>query len=156
MNAAAVEVVQDIPELCIAYGISDEYRFAAVSPASSGNKPADRVQLRLSSKLPVIRAPGLVGHRTPVHGGVRLAKDARKLVTTIASTFTAYYIYYWDTYFPSTPLQPPHLPSFDGRAVLYPATRNLRDYMSWRQVDCISPPSVCSAPDSGLLLSRPH
>ena len=59
-----------------------------------------------------------------------------KLVTTIVSTFTAYYIYLWPTYFPSAPLAPPYLPSFDGRAVVYPNTRVLRDYMSWRQVDC--------------------
>jgi tRNA(His) guanylyltransferase len=57
-------------------------------------------------------------------------------VTTIVSTFTAYYIYKWSEYFPSTPLQPPYLPSFDGRAVIYPNARILRDYMSWRQVDC--------------------
>jgi tRNA(His) guanylyltransferase len=63
-------------------------------------------------------------------------RRSAKLVTTIVSTFTAHYIYQWGTYFPSTPLQPPYLPSFDGRAVLYPTTRILRDYMSWRQVDC--------------------
>ncbi|GAB1212375.1 hypothetical protein ATERTT37_001513 [Aspergillus terreus] len=87
MNAAAVEVMKDLPDICIAYGISDEYR---------------------------------------------------KLVTTIVSTFTAHYVYQWGTYFPDTPLQPPHLPSFDGRAVVYPNTRIFRDYMSWRQVDCYS------------------
>ncbi|XP_051513620.1 probable tRNA(His) guanylyltransferase isoform X2 [Myxocyprinus asiaticus] len=27
-------------------------------------------------------------------------------------------------------------PSFDGRVVLYPSNRNLRDYVSWRQADC--------------------
>lgn len=27
------------------------------------------------------------------------------------------------------------LPTFDGRAVLYPSIENLRDYLSWRQVD---------------------
>lgn len=26
MNAAAVEVMKELPDLCIAYGISDEYR----------------------------------------------------------------------------------------------------------------------------------
>lgn len=62
----------------------------------------------------------------------------RKLVTTIVSTFTAHYIYQWSTYFPTAPLQPPYLPSFDGRAVIYPSTGILRDYMSWRQVDCES------------------
>lgn len=60
----------------------------------------------------------------------------RKLVTTIVSTFTAYYIHLWGTYFPDKPLMPPYLPSFDGRAVIYPNAHILRDYMSWRQVDC--------------------
>ncbi|KAM7224382.1 tRNA guanylyltransferase [Rhypophila decipiens] len=58
-----------------------------------------------------------------------------KLVSTIVSTFTAYYIHHWSTYFTDTPLSPP-LPTFDGRAVCYPSIQNLRDYMSWRQVDC--------------------
>ncbi|KAI1475047.1 tRNA guanylyltransferase [Daldinia eschscholtzii] len=62
-------------------------------------------------------------------------RRASKIVSTILSTFTAYYVYLWSTYFPDTPLSPP-LPSFDGRAVCYPSVQNLRDYMSWRQVDC--------------------
>lgn len=61
-----------------------------------------------------------------------------KLVSTIVSTFTAYYVHLWSTYFTDTPLSPP-FPSFDGRAVCYPSVQNLRDYMSWRQVDCIVP-----------------
>lgn len=28
MNAAAVEVMKELPDLCIAYGVSDEYRYA--------------------------------------------------------------------------------------------------------------------------------
>jgi tRNA(His) guanylyltransferase len=58
-----------------------------------------------------------------------------KLVTTIVSTFTSYYVHLWSQYFPDRPLSPP-LPSFDGRAVCYPSVSNLRDYMSWRQADC--------------------
>ena len=58
-----------------------------------------------------------------------------KLTTTIVSTFTSYYVFLWSKYFPQKPLTPP-LPSFDGRAVCYPSDSNLRDYMSWRQVDC--------------------
>ncbi|XP_072768451.1 probable tRNA(His) guanylyltransferase isoform X2 [Nerophis lumbriciformis] len=27
-------------------------------------------------------------------------------------------------------------PGFDGRVVLYPSNRNLKDYLSWRQADC--------------------
>ncbi|KAJ4004352.1 tRNA-His guanylyltransferase [Fusarium irregulare] len=84
MNAAAKQIVTELPDIMIAYGISDEYS---------------------------------------------------KLVSTVVSTFTAYYVHYWSTYFPDTPLSPP-LPSFDGRAVCYPSVQILRDYMSWRQADC--------------------
>ncbi|KAF2628878.1 Thg1-domain-containing protein [Macroventuria anomochaeta] len=62
-------------------------------------------------------------------------RRASKLTTTIVSTFTSYYVFLWSKYFPQKPLTPP-LPSFDGRAVCYPSDSNLRDYMSWRQVDC--------------------
>ncbi|KAG6035672.1 Glucose-responsive transcription factor [Claviceps citrina] len=62
-------------------------------------------------------------------------RRASKLVSTIVSTFTANYVYSWSTYFPDTPLSFP-LPTFDGRAVCYPSVQNLRDYLSWRQVDC--------------------
>ncbi|KAF9884842.1 tRNA-His guanylyltransferase [Aspergillus nanangensis] len=100
MNAAAVEVMKDLPDLCIAYGVSDEYSFVF--------HPSCQLFERRNAKL----------------------------VTTIVSTFTAHYIYQWGTHFPETPLESPYLPSFDGRAVVYPTARNLRDYMSWRQVDC--------------------
>ncbi|KAF1851499.1 Thg1-domain-containing protein [Cucurbitaria berberidis CBS 394.84] len=66
---------------------------------------------------------------------VLFERRASKLTTTIVSTFTSYYVFLWSTYFPDKPLTPP-LPSFDGRAVCYPSDINLRDYMSWRQVDC--------------------
>ncbi|KAK4105691.1 tRNAHis guanylyltransferase [Parathielavia hyrcaniae] len=99
MNAAARAVMAELPDITIAYGVSDEYSF--------------------------------VFHKTCS----LFERRSSKLVSTIASTFTAYYVYFWSTYFPDTPLSPP-LPSFDGRAVCYPAVQNLRDYMSWRQVDC--------------------
>ena len=59
-----------------------------------------------------------------------------KLVSTIVSTFTAYYVHLWPQHFPELTLTMP-LPSFDGRAVLYPGVKEMRDYMSWRQVDCM-------------------
>lgn len=51
------------------------------------------------------------------------------------STFTAYYVHLWGKFFQDKELSTP-LPTFDGRAVCYPAVGNLRDYMSWRQADC--------------------
>ncbi|RAL68152.1 hypothetical protein DID88_008862 [Monilinia fructigena] len=101
MNAAAKAVMMELPDIVIAYGISDEYSF--------------------------------VFHKSCV----LFERRSSKLVTTIVSTFTAYYIHLWSTYFPDSEMQlTAPLPSFDGRAVQYPSVQNLRDYMSWRQVDC--------------------
>ncbi|KAF7863894.1 hypothetical protein EAF04_006859 [Stromatinia cepivora] len=101
MNAAAKAVMMELPDIIIAYGISDEYSF--------------------------------VFHKSCV----LFERRSSKLVTTIVSTFTAYYIHFWSTYFPELEMQlTAPLPSFDGRAVQYPSVQNLRDYMSWRQVDC--------------------
>ncbi|KAE8450633.1 transcriptional activator [Mollisiaceae sp. DMI_Dod_QoI] len=97
MNSAAKAVLTELPDIVIAYGISDDFVF---------HKSCALFERRSS-----------------------------KLVTTIVSTFTAYYVHLWSTFFPEMPLTPP-LPSFDGRAVQYPSVQNLRDYMSWRQVDC--------------------
>ncbi|KAG7293202.1 Glucose-responsive transcription factor [Staphylotrichum longicolle] len=99
MNAAARAVMAELPDITIAYGVSDEYSF--------------------------------VFHKTCA----LFERRSSKLVSTIVSTFTAYYVHLWPTYFSEAPLSPP-LPSFDGRAVCYPTVQNLRDYMSWRQVDC--------------------
>ncbi|KAL1978293.1 hypothetical protein VTN31DRAFT_1152 [Thermomyces dupontii] len=100
MNAAAVDVMKDLPDLNIAYGVSDEYSFVF--------HPSCQLFERRSSKL----------------------------VSTIVSSFTASYIFHWPEFFPEKPLEPSHLPTFDGRAVVYPTAGILRDYLSWRQVDC--------------------
>ncbi|KIJ62911.1 hypothetical protein HYDPIDRAFT_41602 [Hydnomerulius pinastri MD-312] len=56
-----------------------------------------------------------------------------KILTTLTSYFTSCYVFHWPQYFPDTPLRYP--PSFDGRIVLYPDERAIRDYFSWRQAD---------------------
>lgn len=61
-------------------------------------------------------------------------RRSAKLVTNICSLFASSYVFHWAEYFPTKALQQP--PAFDGRAVLYPTVRNLRDYLSWRQADC--------------------
>ncbi|XP_023847857.2 probable tRNA(His) guanylyltransferase [Salvelinus sp. IW2-2015] len=55
-------------------------------------------------------------------------------MTHVASQFSSSYVFYWRNYFGDQPLLYP--PGFDGRVVLYPSNRNLRDYLSWRQADC--------------------
>ncbi|KAF8230588.1 tRNAHis guanylyltransferase [Tricholoma matsutake] len=56
-----------------------------------------------------------------------------KIISTLTSLFTSSYVFHWSIYFPNVPLQYP--PSFDGRIVLYPSEREVRDYFSWRQAD---------------------
>ncbi|KAJ3995165.1 Thg1 C terminal domain-containing protein [Lentinula boryana] len=56
-----------------------------------------------------------------------------KIVSTLTSLFTSSYVFHWPKYFPDVPLQYP--PSFDGRIVLYPSQREVRDYFAWRQAD---------------------
>lgn len=60
MNAAAVEVMKDLPDLCIAYGVSDEYRFVTTS---SHIISANERQFRLPSNMRIIRAAQLVSLR---------------------------------------------------------------------------------------------
>ncbi|KAJ4504948.1 tRNA-His guanylyltransferase [Exophiala dermatitidis] len=121
MNAAAEYVVTSIPEIVIAYGVSDEYSF--------------------------------VFHRSTN----LFERRAAKLVSTIVSAFTAAYVKLWPDVFVNgggrseegdgegeegeadeggQGLSLSMLPTFDGRAVCYPSWENLRDYLSWRQVDC--------------------
>jgi hypothetical protein len=104
MNRAATHVVQSIPDITIAYGVSDEYSFV------------------------LHRRTALFERR----------KD--KLVSTMVSSFTAAYVLGWNACFVNDEagreLTLEMLPTFDGRAVCYPSWENLRDYLSWRQVDC--------------------
>lgn len=58
-----------------------------------------------------------------------------KLVSTFVSTYTANYVQLWPKFFPDLPLDLKHLPTFDGRAVVYPNLQTVKDYVCWRYVD---------------------
>lgn len=126
MNKSAVHVMRTFyPNIILAYGQSDEYSF-------------------------VIRRLAYFFNRR-----------SNKITSLITSAFTSAFVYYWPQYFhsdqnksltfrpkseynvqvpktvkdwKSIPLRYP--PSFDGRAILYPNERTLKDYLRWRQVDC--------------------
>ncbi|KIW12635.1 hypothetical protein PV08_09913 [Exophiala spinifera] len=104
MNLAAQHVVKILPDVILAYGVSDEYSF--------------------------------VFHRSTALFERRNAK----LVSTVVSTFTAAYVMMWSSFKLDDrgdgKLDIDMLPTFDARAVCYPSWENLRDYLSWRQVDC--------------------
>lgn len=71
-------------------------------------------------------------------------RRAAKLATSISTAFSVEYCMQWDKCFPGQALERP-FPTFDGRCVLYPKKKILRDYLSWRQADCESclRPEVC-------------
>ena len=75
------------------------------------------------------RPPPSPHRRAASHPGRR----ASKIVSTLCSCFSSSYVRGWARHFPHTPLAA--TPMFDARAVLYPALRTLRDYLSWRQAD---------------------
>ncbi|XP_063043842.1 probable tRNA(His) guanylyltransferase [Engraulis encrasicolus] len=98
MRRSAESVIDNMEDVCIAYGQSDEFSFV----------------FKRSTNL--------------------FRRRASKLMTHVASQFSSSFVFYWAEYFTQQPLLYP--PSFDGRVVLYPSNRNLRDYLSWRQADC--------------------
>ncbi|GJX95468.1 tRNA(His) guanylyltransferase 1-like protein isoform X1 [Tanacetum coccineum] len=61
-------------------------------------------------------------------------RRASETVSAICLFFTATYVIKWKEFFPQKELK--CLPNFDGRAVSYPTSAIIRDYLAWRQVDC--------------------
>lgn len=59
-----------------------------------------------------------------------------KIVSTFASFMSVHYVMAWNGEFPEKPIDVARLPTFDARAVVYPNAQVVRDYFSWRQVDC--------------------
>jgi len=123
----------------------DGRNFHRFSDAHNFEKPNDQRALQLMNKCAesvmkeftdVVIAYGqsdefsLVFKRSTSQFGRR----ASKLVTNVVSLFSSSYVFYWGHFFTYQELLYP--PMFDGRVVLYPTEKNLRDYLSWRQADC--------------------
>ena len=58
-----------------------------------------------------------------------------KILTNVVSQFTSAFVFNWPKIFINGP-ELKYPPCFDGRVVLYPSFQNLKDYFSWRYVDC--------------------
>ncbi|KAJ3691929.1 hypothetical protein LUZ60_012279 [Juncus effusus] len=61
-------------------------------------------------------------------------RRSSKIVSLFVSYFTSLYITKWKDFFPNKEIK--EIPYFDARAVCYPKAKILKDYLSWRQVDC--------------------
>ncbi|KAI6250929.1 tRNA(His) guanylyltransferase [Erysiphe necator] len=97
----------------------------------SFEKPNDRRNLDLMNSA----AKAVMSEIHDIVMAYGVSDEYSKLLSTVVSTFTSYYIHYWPDFFLDVALSPP-LPTFDGRVVMYPNEKCLRDYLSWRQVDC--------------------
>ncbi|SBS81086.1 tRNAHis guanylyltransferase, putative [Plasmodium ovale curtisi] len=56
-----------------------------------------------------------------------------KLLSNLVSYFTSCFMFNWNFYFDQKLMYPP---SFDGRIIVYPTEKEIKDYLSWRQIDC--------------------
>lgn len=140
MNRAATHVVASIPEIVVAYGVSDEYSFVFHRTADLFERRAAKLVSTVVSLFtaayvalwPVVFGSGEVGGQlrslNEENFGQRSPNKEDSSQTSPKQTGSS----------PSSavPLSLAMLPTFDGRAVCYPSWENLRDYLSWRQVDC--------------------
>ncbi|KGG49929.1 hypothetical protein DI09_9p120 [Mitosporidium daphniae] len=93
-------------------------------------KPNDKRALALMNRA----AQSLMSSFADIIIAYGQSDEYSKILSTIVSTFTAVYMFHWGEFFEQTPMLYPA--TFDGRIVLYPTLKHIRDYLSWRQVDC--------------------
>ena len=114
MDLAAWAVMQEYPDVVLAYGQSDEYRYSL---------PSDLPRRHTTTKLSF-----LLRKSTKLYN-----RRKSKITSLLCSLFTSTYVMLWPQCLPNTRLR--YAPSFDARIVLYPGTQEVRDYFSWRQAD---------------------
>ncbi|RXM92625.1 putative tRNA(His) guanylyltransferase [Acipenser ruthenus] len=157
MTRCAQAVMEELEDIVIAYGQSDEYSFvfqkksnwfkrrARFAEQHSFTKPNDDRALNLMTRCAqavmeeledIVIAYGQSDEYSFVFQKKSnwFKRRASKFMTHVASQFASSYVFYWKDYFQDQTLLYP--PGFDGRVILYPSNQNLRDYLSWRQADC--------------------
>ncbi len=149
MTRSARSVMSELEDIIIAYGQSDEFSFVFKRTSTLFKRRARYLGFAMlnTDVLLIFAFHTFASHRTlflPLFSG-------SKLMTHVASQFSSSYVFYWKDYFGEQPLLYP--PGFDGRVVLYPSNRNLRDYLSWRQADCkyMLCSNICSLDESELV-----
>ncbi|KAG8880286.1 tRNA-His guanylyltransferase, partial [Tulasnella sp. 403] len=111
MDKAAEDVMRNFPDITLAFGESDEFR--SLAGFTTGGRGEGFSASTISLML--------------------VDKRSSKILTSVVSQFTSSYVFHWASLLPETPLQYP--PSFDGRLVVYPTDKEVRDYFAWRQAD---------------------
>jgi tRNA(His) guanylyltransferase len=132
MDRAARAVMDELPDVVMAFGESDEYRWARVRLERRRSSLTDNSSASWSDDSQIFSI-GDGGEPSPQASSLVDADHHSKINSTVVSIFTSAYVFYWPQYMTNTPMQYP--PSFDGRVVLYPTEKEVRDYFSWRQAD---------------------
>ncbi|KAK6922401.1 Thg1 C-terminal domain, partial [Dillenia turbinata] len=134
MNACAVSVLEEFQDIVFSYGVSDEYSFL-LKKDSQFYQRCGRLAFSLSPSLQKHCIPN--GLKAFLFISLELTPEnctCSEIVSLIVSFFSSNYAMNWKKFFPQKELKYP--PSFDGRAVCYPSSEIVRDYLAWRQVDC--------------------
>jgi len=61
-------------------------------------------------------------------------RRSSKLSSLVVSHFSSSFVFHWNDFFDSKPLQYP--PTFDSRTICHPTDKHMLDYLRWRQADC--------------------
>ena len=117
MEACALSVCRKYPDIRMAFGQSDEFRFSSFSQ---------------SDRFHVSILPSFASFVLPRSCALWKRREA-KFVSTFASCFASSFVFLWPQHFPDQPLQ--ELPTFDARCICLPSDENVRDYLAWRQAD---------------------
>lgn len=123
MTRSARSVVAGLEDIVIAYGQSDEFSFVFKKTSTLFKRRARYFYHEILFTM----------FFSQFNNFFPFSFNS-KLMTHVVSQFSSSYVFYWKEFFGDQPLLYP--PGFDGRVVLYPSNRNLRDYLSWRQADC--------------------
>jgi len=111
MNAAATHVLQSLPDIILAYGVSDEFSFVFHRGTTLFERRKEKIVSTVVSAFTAAYVFGWDEHFAHAAWDGNGEGKGRRLEMGM-------------------------LPTFDGRAVCYPSWENLRDYLRWRQVDC--------------------
>ncbi|KAJ0039900.1 hypothetical protein Pint_26994 [Pistacia integerrima] len=135
MNSCAVAVLEEFQDITFAYGLYFEEGISVFSKASKVC-PVFPIQF---SAIPtfshLIYGYFLKKLFLEISSSWKSSYNrCSEIVSVIVSFFTSMYVLKWKEFFPQNDLKYP--PSFDGRAVCYPSSDIIRDYLAWRQVDC--------------------
>ncbi|XP_020592041.1 tRNA(His) guanylyltransferase 1-like isoform X2 [Phalaenopsis equestris] len=108
----------------------DGHKFHQFSDDHDFDKPNDENALNLMNSCAV----SMVEHFPDIVFAYGVSDEYSKILSLSVSYFTSLYVIKWKDFFPHKGLK--ETPCFDGRIVLYPRAKIVRDYLSWRQVDC--------------------